>query len=96
MTRQPGCAVLRGLRSKHVIDGVGKIVDARHWHDNDVAMPLAVLGDAEESAARFSRRSIEKSFLSICNSLDSMMLSMVDGADVRPVPKAKGRKNFGL
>ena len=41
----------RGFGGKHVIDRVGKIVDARHRHDDDVAMALAILGDPEEFAA---------------------------------------------
>ena len=53
-------------------------------------MALTVLGDAEESAPTVSRRSIEKSFRSICNSLDSMMLSMFDSADVRPTRGKNG------
>ena len=37
--------------SEHIIDRVGEVVDTRHRHDNNVAMALTVLRDAEESAA---------------------------------------------
>src|SRR4030095_15650995 len=43
----------------------------------------------------FSRRSIEKSFRSLSNSLDSMMLSMFDSADVRPTRGKNGSNFFG-
>jgi hypothetical protein len=38
------------LAGEHIVDRVGEIVDTRHWHDNNVAMTLAILSDAEESA----------------------------------------------
>lgn len=41
----------RGLGGEDIVDRIREIIDARHRHDDDVAMTLTVLGDAEEFAA---------------------------------------------
>jgi hypothetical protein len=44
-------ALLGRLGGEHVVDRVGEIVNARNGNDDDVAMALAILRDAEKSAA---------------------------------------------
>jgi len=38
------------LGSEDIVDRVGKIIHARDWDDDDVAMTLAVFGDAKKLA----------------------------------------------
>ena len=46
-----GSVLAGGFSREHIINRVGEIVDAGDRHDDHVAVPLALLGDAEKSSA---------------------------------------------
>ena len=47
----PALTFRRCLGGEHVVDRIGEIIHSGHGNDDDIAMPLAVFGDAEETAA---------------------------------------------